>query len=735
MFAQYSARPDAALLHRPEQEPERIVLPVFEPDTDPELYQPTVLIDRQARQLILPAPRFPGRLREHLSRSGVGAPRFSSVFLTIACLLFLLASSILALAFIGDRTSIATALFSASPNVVRPNDVFTLSGKGFKASDLLHFSFDANQVLSDDAGKPLTAHTDEHGAFSLQLHVSPNWKVGHHSFYVYDPSQGMSISTGITVEPPSVAPPLLQLSSSALNFPAGGAGTISKLPLTLTNTGGGTINWQASSDQPWLTASPASGSFSGSANLQVAVNRGALTPQSYSGHILLVQQGTTESPLSVTVTMVVSPAPAALTLTQTSLEFAASTTQNPAMQSLVIQNSGGQPLDWTSTVTTGDGAPWLTVSPPQGHLDPATSATLSVSVSSLQLTPGSYVGTINFAGGANAQVSVALNVQAPGNLVLSPPAFNISMLTSQPATTRTITLQNSGGQSLDWSVSATTSDGGKWLSVTPGSGTLMPNAQVTLTVKIQSPLSAGAYQGTLNFTGQGLQRQLAISCTVTAPPIQMQTNALHFSASKGINPATQSLSMTNTGNTSLNWLVALDSGAPAFLTISPLSGTIAPGQKISLLVNADIVNAAVGKLSSGISIVSSDTNVLLADQKVAVDVQISDQVFQTTLPVGNLSFSQAVGTSPQAAQLLTITNTGTTEVHWSLTQPVSTAQPWLTVSVASGLLDAGGMVQVSVSCNSTTSVTGTYNASLQLFNTDVSAVTPVQTFPVTLTVS
>ncbi len=739
MVVQRPARPDAALLHRPEQEPEHIVLPAFEPDTDPELYQPTLLIDRQAKAMAQPLKRIPLRLREHLSRPGAGAPRFSSVLLTVTCLLFLLASSVLAFVLIGNHPSIATAFFAATPNVVRRGDTFTLSGNGLQAASSLRFSLDANQTLYDGSGKALTAHTNERGAFSLQLLVPASWSVSRHALYVYDPAHGISISTGITVEPPSVAPPALQVSTTSLTFGAKAAGTASSLPLTLLNTGGGTVNWQASSDQSWLSVSPQSGSFSGRASIQVNVNRGSLAPQSYSAHLVLQQQGSDAQPLNVLVTMGVSPAPAALTLTQTTLAFAASTTQDPDAQSLVIQNSGGQPLNWTSSVTTGDGSAWLLLSPAQGHLDPATSETLSVSVSvaALQLAPGSYQGTISFAGGANAQVNVSLTVQAPGNLVLSPPALNMSMLTSQPQTSQTVTLQNSGGQSLDWSTSATTSNGGKWLSVSPASGTLLPAGQVTLTVKVLSPLSPGAYQGTLSFinsTNQSQVRQLTVSCTVTAPPIQMQTGALHFIASKGVNPVSQSLSMTNTSNAALNWMVALNPGAPAFLTVAPLNGKIAPGQQISLVVNADIVNAPIGTLSNSISIVSSDTNVLLADQKVSVDVQVVTQPLQATVAPDNLSFTQSASTQP-GTQTLTISNTGTTDVHWSLAQPPTQAQPWLTLSMTNGTLAAGATVQVTVSCTSTTLVANTYTATLQLFNTDISTVTPAQTFPVTLTVS
>ncbi|HEY4384658.1 MAG TPA: choice-of-anchor D domain-containing protein [Ktedonobacteraceae bacterium] len=738
MMAQHPAVADTSEHHQLQQEPEQIMLPPFEPlepHTDPELYRPTALIIRQPKWQFSYDASLPARMRERFSRSGIGAPRFSSMVLTVICLLFLLASSILAFVLIGNHTSIATAAFSASPSAVRTGNAFTLVGRGFKSSSLLHFSLDTNQPIYDESGSVLTVRTDEHGAFSLQLYAPSNWSVGQHTLYASDPSQGVSISTNITVEPPLVVLPDLQVSKTSLKFSAMAAGTISNQSLVLLNTGGGTVHWQASSDQPWLSAAPTNGSFSDRASIQVAVNRGGLSPQSYSAHLVLTQQGSPTKSLQVTVTMEVSPAPAALTLTPTTLAFAGSTTQNPPAQNLVIQNSGGLPLNWTSKVTTESNASWLSISPAEGHLDPGTSATLVVSILSQQLTSGSYQGTISFAGDANAQVTVSLDVQVPGNLVFSPPSLTMNVLTNQPPPTRTVILQNDGGQSLDWTASATTADGGKWLSVIPANGTLAAGGQVTVTVKVQSGLSAGAYQGTVNFSSQGQTRQLAISCAVTAPPIEMQTDALHFTAHKGVNPASQSLTMTNTSNTALNWTVKLDSGAPAFLSILPLSGTIAPGQKIPLTVSANIVNAKVGTLSSGISIVNSnDPGILLAAQEVSVDAVISDPVTPLAATPTNLTFNQAASTAP-GTQTLTITNTTASGIHWSLAQPTNTAQPWLALSQDNGTVDAGGSVTININCTDAKLPSGTYTTTLQLFNTDISASTPVQIFTVTLIVA
>jgi hypothetical protein len=172
-------------------------------------------------------------------------------------------------------------------------------------------------------------------------------------------------------------------------------------------------------------------------------------------------------------------------------------------------------------------------------------------------------------------------------------------------------------------------------------------------VKIQSGLPAGAYQGTINFTSQGQTRQLAISSTVTAPPIQVQTSALHFTAQKGgDNPADQSLSITNTSSAAIDWTAKLNTASaatPSFLSVSSLSGTLAPGQTVSLTVGVDITNAPAGTLSGTIDIVSSSNASIVLANEVSVDVVISDMATPTVTATPTVMATPAAVTTPTAA--------------------------------------------------------------------------------------
>jgi outer membrane protein assembly factor BamB len=96
--------------------------------------------------------------------------------------------------------------------------------------------------------------------------------------------------------------PVLSVVPQTLDFSAqvGGANP-APAPLAITNTGAGTLTYSATSDAPWLSVAPASGSAPQTA--QVSVDAGSLAVGSYTGHITVSAAGATGSPATVTVTL------------------------------------------------------------------------------------------------------------------------------------------------------------------------------------------------------------------------------------------------------------------------------------------------------------------------------------------------------------------------------------------------------------------------------------------------
>ena len=549
--------------------------------------------------------------------------------LTISCLIFLVASSLLAYVFINKKPAANTQVLSAIPNQLRVNDTFILVGKGFGVNDLITFTHDQdNAAILDGSGKPLQAHANDIGAFSVQIIVPTNWEVGQHTVHAIDigKDQTLSIVAIITVEQSSLAPSQLQLSSSKIDFGASPPGVVSKKDFILENAGGRQVVWQAGSDQPWLAISPNSGTFAGRAITEVTVNSGALVPQSYTGHITFIQQG--KQPTTLTVTLVVKSAPpAGLAIAPVSLTYSGTTQQNPGDQVITLQNTGRQTLDWSSTVVTGDGAAWLSINPTSDHLAAHSSETITASVRSQQLAIGSYQGTINFKGGTNPAVTVALSVKAPGNVVASPPSLSFASAGQNPAA-QTVTIQNRDGGPLGWWVTTFTVDGANWLNATPASGHLEMNQAANVAISINvATLKPQTYQGTVTFTygvsGQTVQVPVSLSVSIpTAPAISLDQSVLNFSTLLGANPSPQSFSMRNTGNATLNWVIAEDQNGATFAPVSSTSGSLAPAQSTTITVTPTVAQASVGTLTTNITIADSDAGSKVAKQRITVNVVV-----------------------------------------------------------------------------------------------------------------
>jgi hypothetical protein len=107
---------------------------------------------------------------------------------------------------------------------------------------------------------------------------------------------------------------------------------------------------------PWLTASPASGHVPGS--LTVRVNPTSLTAKTYSSTITLTVTGV--APVTIPVTLVVTPAPSTLMLSTNALNF--TTPPNPPAMQTVNMSTNGAPISFTVT----SGVAWLTATTLKG---------------------------------------------------------------------------------------------------------------------------------------------------------------------------------------------------------------------------------------------------------------------------------------------------------------------------------------------------------------------------------
>jgi uncharacterized protein (TIGR03437 family) len=101
-----------------------------------------------------------------------------------------------------------------------------------------------------------------------------------------------------------LAVPQIGLTTQKLQFSSTAAATPPAQSVTVSNAGGGTLDWTAASSAAWLSVSPASGS--GNAVLSVAASPNGLTAGNYSATISITASGAINSPQSIAVTFTVT---------------------------------------------------------------------------------------------------------------------------------------------------------------------------------------------------------------------------------------------------------------------------------------------------------------------------------------------------------------------------------------------------------------------------------------------
>ena len=108
----------------------------------------------------------------------------------------------------------------------------------------------------------------------------------------------------------TVSPPALAVTPASLSFnaTAGGSSPAAKT-LSVSNSGGGTLNWTAAESASWLSVSPTSGTGAGTITVTPSIT--GLAAGTYTTDVTVTASGATGSPKTIPVTFTVDPADAA----------------------------------------------------------------------------------------------------------------------------------------------------------------------------------------------------------------------------------------------------------------------------------------------------------------------------------------------------------------------------------------------------------------------------------------
>ena len=198
-------------------------------------------------------------------------------------------------------------------------------------------------------------------------------------------------NNGVTSEPATITvavqnKPALAVSSSSISM----GSNSNSATFSITNAGGGTLQWTISSNATWLTVSPANGSTTtiGSV-ITVTANTTNLASGSYTGNITVTSGGISKV---IAVTMTVTQV---LAVSTTSILLGS----NLNSGTFTITNAGQGTLQWSISTD----ASWLTVSQMSGSTTTSGSV-ITIIANRKSLLPGTYTGNITITAQGNSKV-------------------------------------------------------------------------------------------------------------------------------------------------------------------------------------------------------------------------------------------------------------------------------------------------------------------------------------------
>ncbi len=331
-------------------------------------------------------------------------------------------------------------------------------------------------------------------------------------------------------------------------------------------------------------------------------------------------------------------------------------------------------------------ATWLQLSPPDGAMP----SNLHVGANASALAPGTYQGIITVEAIAKPfvqQLPVSLTVTAAGapTLSLSPTSLDFSYVQGAAARTRPISVSNSGGGSLPFTVAVSTSAGAGWLKAVTGRGdisaTLGPFGSVSLTVTADpSGLIPGTYAAAVTIASASLGQKLTVPVTMTVSAvqqtIQIPQTGLAFYAVQGSTFGSvlpQFFSILNAGQGQMHW-----STSPQTLTggnwlgAFPATGTTDATQPLVPQIRVDIdpsglqpgvyygtIQVTAPESDNSPQFVSVELNVVAPGTKTGPVVQ----------PTGLLFTGTAAGETP-GSQTVLVQNTSGSPLNFTASNVV-----------------------------------------------------------------
>src|SRR5712691_7518183 len=200
-----------------------------------------------------------------------------SVLVSVALLAVVLDSVLISVFFLQPHRQISQSVglptLTLSPDKASIGQIVLLHLSNFTPSAQVFLTHDIGARIQTSSGSGLIK-LGPTGVADVSFLVGDNWGPGFHSLEAEDVTTRSTASTTLQVIGSGPARPAhLLIDTTLLDMGVDVQGTNTIQTLGLHNSGGGSISWAVSSNQPWLMVSPIAGTFGNSQLISVAVER------------------------------------------------------------------------------------------------------------------------------------------------------------------------------------------------------------------------------------------------------------------------------------------------------------------------------------------------------------------------------------------------------------------------------------------------------------------------------
>ncbi len=418
----------------------------------------------------------------------------------------------------------------------------------------------------------------------------------------------------------------LSVSVSNLNFGKVLVNGNSTQALTLTNPGStdihiSQITVSGSGFSVSGVATPYTLSAGQAASLQVAFSPAAAGAA--TGGITITSDAT-NSTVTVGLSGTGSSATYTMSLTPGSVSFGNLNVGSTATQSVQVSNTGNSSVTLTQLQASGNGISVSGLAIPLS-LAPSQSATFSVSFApgAAGTIPGSVTVTNNDGISTVAAVT-GTGVQA--GLSVTPASASFGSVVTGSTNSQTIQLKNNGNANLTIS-QATVSGSGFSLNGLSLPATLTPGQSTNFNVKY-APQSGGNASGSISIVSNAPNSPATVALSGTGASatytLALNPGSLSFGSVNDGSTASQSFTVTNTGNSNVS--ISGVSASGTGFTIAGGGGAVTLSPNQSSTVSVQFAPTTAGNASGSVTVSSNGTspaNVALSGSGVAPSTQHS----------------------------------------------------------------------------------------------------------------